>query len=74
MEAQVQGELNSASQTSGLVGGAELAHRVERVGVLGALVGPIAQDAREAERHTARVARAALDAVEGDLDHQLGRT
>src|ERR687886_609228 len=27
---------------------------------------------REAQRHPARVAWAALDAVEGDLDHQLG--
>ena len=34
-------------------------HRVERVGLVGALVGPVAQHPREAQRHAARVARAA---------------
>ena len=43
----------------------------ERVRLVGALVGPVPKDAREPQRHAARVARAALDAVEGDLDHEL---
>ena len=48
------------------------AQRVDRVGLLGALVGAVAEDAREAQRHAAGVARAGLDAVERDLDDQLG--
>ena len=35
------------------------------------LVGPVAQDPREAQRDAARVARARLDAVEGDLHDEL---
>ena len=38
----------------------------------GRLVVAVAQHAREAQRHAARIARARLHAVEGDLDDQLG--
>ena len=47
-------------------------HGVQRVGLLGALVGAMAQHAGEAQGDAARVARAGLHAVEGDLDHELG--
>src|SRR4029453_8523083 len=47
------------------------AHRLDRVGLLGPLVGAVAQDPGEAQGHPARVAGAGLDAVEGDLHHQL---
>src|SRR5690606_35985262 len=50
----------------------ERAHGRERVGLLVALVGPVALDAREAQRHAARVARARLELLVGDLDDQLG--
>ena len=48
------------------------ADRVDRVGLVGRLVLAVAQHPGEAQRHAARVARAALHAVEGDLDDQLG--
>ena len=38
----------------------------------GVLVGPVALDAREAQRDAARVARRGLHAVERDLDDELG--
>src|SRR6266581_8005036 len=44
---------------------------VDRVGVAGVLVRPVALDPREAERDTAGVARRGLDAVERDLDDEL---
>src|SRR5689334_2191253 len=47
-------------------------HGRERVRVLRPLVRPVPLDAGEAQRDPARVARAALDAVEGDLDDELG--
>src|SRR5689334_18442146 len=47
-------------------------HRAERVRVLRPLVRPVSLDPGEAQRDPARVAGAALDAVEGDLDHELG--
>src|SRR5690606_13992594 len=49
----------------------EGADGVDRVGVLGALVGAVAQDPGETEGHAARIAGRALHAVEGDLHHQL---
>src|SRR6266540_6093447 len=45
--------------------------RVDRVRLVGALVRAVAQHAGKAQRDAARVARAALHPVEGDLDHQL---
>src|SRR5207248_9334903 len=48
----------------------EAADRVDGVGLGGALVGPVAFDARKAQRDAAGVARAPLHAVEGDLDDQ----
>ena len=44
----------------------------DHVGFLRILVGPVALDPGEAQRDAARVARGGLDAVERDLDHQLG--
>ena len=43
-------------------------HRVDRVGVLGPLVGPVALHPREAQGEAGGIVRARLDAVEGDLD------
>ena len=45
--------------------------RVDRVGVARRLVGPVPLHAREPERDAARIARARLDSVEGDLDDEL---
>src|SRR4051812_24724973 len=50
----------------------ERQHRVERVGLLRGLVRPVPQHPGEPQRHLARIARAALHPVEGDLHHQLG--
>jgi hypothetical protein len=47
------------------------ADRLDRVGLLRTLVGPVPLDPCEAKRNAARIARAALDAVERDLDDQL---
>ena len=47
-------------------------HGAQRVRLVGALVRPVAQHAGEAQGDAAGVARGALDAVEGDLDHELG--
>src|SRR5918993_2083541 len=48
------------------------AHRLDRVGVARGLVRSIPLDASEAQRHSSRITRARLDAVEGDLDDELG--
>ena len=45
---------------------------VDRVRVLGALVGAVALHAREAQGDAARIATARLRAVEGDLDDEFG--
>src|SRR5690606_14414296 len=45
--------------------------RLDRVRVLGALVGPITQHAGEAQREPAWVPSARLQLVEGDLDDEL---
>ena len=71
--------LGRARRRSGLgaAAGARLvqrAHGRDRVGLVGALVLAVAHDAREAQRHAAGVARARLDAVERDLDDELGWT
>jgi hypothetical protein len=50
----------------------EAAHGLDRVGVDRVLVGPVPAYASEAQRDPARVAARDLDAVEGDLDHELG--
>src|SRR4029450_6286530 len=50
----------------------EGADRLDGVGLLGALVLAVAADAGEAQGEAARVAGAGLEAVEGDLDPQLG--
>ena len=47
-------------------------HRLDRVGLVGALVGAIALDAREAQREAAGILRALLQVVERDLDDELG--
>src|SRR4029434_7738933 len=52
--------------------GVEGADRLDGVGLLGALVLPVADDPGEAEGEAAGVAGAGLEAVEGDLHHQLG--
>ena len=52
--------------------GAEGADGVDGVGLGGGLVLAVAQHPGEPQREAARVARAALDAVEGDLHHQFG--
>src|SRR3954453_2592180 len=46
--------------------------RLQRVRLGGGLVLAIADDPGEAQRDAARIARGGLDAVERDLDHQLG--
>ena len=51
---------------------AEGADGVDGVGLGGGLVLAVAQHPGEPQREPARVARAALDAVEGDLHHQFG--
>ena len=48
------------------------ADRVDRVRLGGGLVVAVALQAREAQRDPARVLRAGLHAVEGDLDDELG--
>src|SRR5262245_51066087 len=45
---------------------------VDRVRVRSGLVGAVTLDAREAQRDSSRIARAGLDAVERDLDDELG--
>jgi hypothetical protein len=50
----------------------EATHGLDRVGVDRVLVGPVPAYASEAQRDPARVAARDLDAVEGDLDHELG--
>src|SRR5207248_7305816 len=47
-------------------------HGVDRIRILGALVGPVALDPGEPEGHPSRVSRARLDAVERHLDDELG--
>src|SRR5947208_17153639 len=47
-------------------------HRVDGVGVFGLLVLPISYHAREAQCQTTRIMRAVLQAVECDLDDELG--
>src|SRR4030095_15951872 len=54
-----------------LDGRRELENSLDRVGVAGKPVVSVALDAREPERHTARIVRAALDVVERHLDHEL---
>ena len=49
----------------------ELAHRLDRVGLVGGLVVAVADDPGEAQSHAAGVAGGALEAVEGDLDDLL---
>src|ERR1700739_2243147 len=48
------------------------AQLVDRVGLAGVLVGPVALHPREAQRDGARVAGGGLDAVDRDLDDKLG--
>ena len=48
------------------------AHGVDRVGLGRGLVRTIALEPREPQRETARVVRALLKSVEGDLDDELG--
>src|SRR5205823_13478703 len=48
-------------------------HRRHRIGLVAALVGPVAYHAGETQRDTAGIVRARLDVVEGDLDHELDR-
>src|SRR5438046_5347660 len=47
-------------------------HRVDGVGVFGLLILPISYHAREAQCQTTRIMRAVLQAVECDLDDELG--
>src|SRR5690349_4414636 len=49
----------------------QLAHRVDGIGLGRTLVRPITDDAGEAQREATRIRRARLDAVEGNLDHEL---
>src|SRR5260221_699044 len=49
----------------------DAAHRVDGIGLLGPLVGPVALYAREAQGEPAGILRAFLEVVESDLDHQL---
>src|SRR3954452_5309685 len=48
-----------------------LLHRLDRVGVGRALVGPVGPPAGEAQRPAARIAARHLHPVEGDLHHQF---
>src|SRR6058998_776990 len=50
----------------------QLPDGLDGIRLVGALVRAVAHDAREAQRQAARIRRARLDAVEGDLHHQLG--
>src|SRR6266704_4550294 len=50
----------------------QLAHRGDRVGHVGTLVGPVVLHAGEAQGEAARVLRARLHVVEGDFHHELG--
>src|SRR5438876_983250 len=52
--------------------GEERPEIVDRVRLGGALVGPVALDAREPKRDAARIAARGLDAVERDLDDEVG--
>ncbi len=45
---------------------------VDGVGLVGALVRPVALDSGESQRDASRIARARLHAIEGDLDDDLG--
>src|SRR5687767_903113 len=47
------------------------AHGLDRVGLARPLVRAVALHSRESQRHAARIARARLHAVEGDLDDEL---
>src|SRR5690606_22661530 len=49
----------------------EVADGLHGVGVLGTLVGTVTEHPGEPQRHAARIPRRPLDAVEGDLHHQL---
>src|SRR6266567_4122503 len=57
----------------GRAGGApvQVPHGCDAVCRVRPLVGPVAPDAREAQRHAARILPAALDAVERNLDDKL---
>src|SRR2546425_2886321 len=50
----------------------QLPDGLDGIRLVRALVRAVAHDAREAQRQTAQIRRARLDAVEGDLHHQLG--
>src|SRR2546429_1940936 len=60
-----------AAWRSGALHLAEGAHRLDRVGLVGPLVRAVAEDPGEPQGDPARIARAALDAVERDLHHLL---
>src|SRR5436309_2534121 len=50
----------------------QLPDGLDGIRLVRALVRAVAHDAREAQRQATRIRRARLDAVEGDLHHQLG--
>src|SRR6266581_1712590 len=50
----------------------QLPDGLDGIRLIRAFVRAVAHDAREAQRQAARIRRARLDAVEGDLHHQLG--
>src|SRR6185503_17714956 len=50
----------------------ETRSRPSAIVFVGELVGPVALDARKAQRHAAGILGATLHVVERDLDHQLG--
>src|SRR5690242_10602830 len=62
----------SLRRSSAAGGGVDREDGRERVGFLRPLVRPVPLHAGEAQGDAARVAGAALDAVEGDLDDELG--
>src|SRR5579884_2579354 len=74
------GRVNFAPPLSGVVIAPRLrppraqqrAQVVDRVGLLGLLVGPVALDPREAQREPAAIAGRGLHAVQGNLDDELG--
>ena len=63
------GSIASGGERLALV---DRAHRVDGVRLLRPLVGTVGFDPGEAQRQAARVVRAHLQVVEGDLDDQLG--
>jgi len=50
----------------------QAAQVLDRIYLVGALVGPVPFHAGKAQRHPARIARRDLHAFKGNLDHQLG--